>query len=172
MTVPTTPPDEFDPPPRTFEDREGREVEVRRYDGKREALVGMYLAFDPADRAQGIPPTQEDRIRTWLDAVLDDDCLNAVTWHGGDAVGHAMLVPDREGASELAIFVLDDYQGAGIGTVLLESLLGYGAETGVEEVWLTVERWNHPAIGLYEKTGFEARGDPGFELEMVLTLDG
>ncbi|SFR70051.1 GNAT family N-acetyltransferase [Halogeometricum limi] len=176
MSKPRRYPDEtagpFAAPPTSFEDREGREMEIRPYDGSDEefeALVAMYEAFDPADRAQGIPPGQERRIRDWLDNILDGDCLNVVVWDGDDAAGHATLVPDGD-AYELAIFVLQAYQEAGIGTHLIESLLGYGAEQGVENVWLTVERWNRAAVGLYKKIGFETSDSESFELEMTLTL--
>ena len=161
----------YEAPPRSFQDRAGRAVGVRRYDGEYEALVGMYLAFEPEDRAQGIPPTDEDGIRRWLDDLLVEECVNVVAWHDEDPVGHALLVSDRHGASELAIFVLRDYQEAGIGTQLIEALLGAGREDGLDRVWLTVERWNNPAVALYRKVGFEPSGDGGFELEMAARID-
>lgn len=172
----------YDPPPHAFEDSTGRAIEVRRYganDAPRdeyEALVEMYVAFDPEDRAQGIPPVGEETVRTWLDDILADDCLNVVAWHGDDAIGHATLVPDVGersadiAAYELAIFVLAEYQGAGIGTRLIKTLLGLGREEDIEHVWLTVERWNRPAVALYEKVGFEPSGDGSFELEMSARL--
>lgn len=162
--------DPYDPPPRQFEDREGREIHVEPYDGEFEDVVAMYVDFDPEDRAQGIPPTKEPAIRDWLESVLGSDCHNVLAWHGDRVIGHATLVPDGEGAYELAIFVLDTYQGAGIGTGLLEGLLGYGRQQGVERVWLTVERWNAPAIRLYNKVGFEESDSGSFEKEMAVRL--
>lgn len=162
----------FPEPPMSFADREGRTVEIRPYDpggGDYESLVSMYLDFDPADRAQGIPPGRENRIRDWLDNILDGDCLNVVAWDGDDAAGHATLVPDDD-AYELAIFVLQKYQKAGIGTNLMEVLLGYGSANDVELVWLTVERWNRAAVSLYKKIGFETSDAESFELEMTLRL--
>ncbi|MUV86299.1 GNAT family N-acetyltransferase [Natronomonas sp. CBA1123] len=160
----------YEGPPRSFADRDGRDIEIRRYDDEFETLVEMYLQFDPEDRAQGIPPTAEKGIRKWLDNLLLDECVNVVAWHGDDAVGHATLVPDTEGASELAIFVLREYQEAGIGTQLIECLLGAGRESGIEQVWLTVERWNKAATALYRKVGFEPCDTSGFELEMAAKL--
>lgn len=164
--------DPYDAPPLSFTDKEDRTIEVRAHDGsdeEQEALVEMYDAFDPSDRAQGIPPGREDRIRDWLENILDEDCLNVIAWDDGTAAGHATLVPDGD-AYELAIFVLQAYQEAGIGTRLLKTLLGYGAEEGVEKVWLTVERWNKPAVGLYKKIGFETSDAESFELEMGIRL--
>ncbi|WP_251341449.1 GNAT family N-acetyltransferase [Haloplanus halophilus] len=162
----------FPEPPRTFEDREGRSITVRDYDpDDRPALTAMYEAFDPADRAQGIPPTSEERIANWLDTITGDGTVNVVAAHGDDVVGHATLVPDDpEGTAELAIFVLQAYQHAGIGTRLLETLLGAGAAAGFDRVWLSVERWNDPAISLYEKVGFRASDTESFEHEMTLRL--
>ncbi|MFB6123327.1 MAG: N-acetyltransferase family protein [Haloferacaceae archaeon] len=170
-TFPSEPAGPFPTPPVTYTDQEGREIEIRRFDADQdfEPLVEMYDAFDPADRAQGIPPAREDRIREWLEDITADDCLNVVAWHGDTAAGHATLVPDDD-ASELAIFVLQEYQQAKNGTRIIETLLGYGREEGVEKVWLTVERWNSPAVNLYEKVGFETSNAESFELEMGLRL--
>ncbi|SDZ95692.1 Acetyltransferase (GNAT) family protein [Haloplanus vescus] len=172
---PDDPAGPFPTPPTTAEDREGRSITVRRYDPDRdrEALEAMYDAFDPADRAQGIPPTGEDRIADWLDSITGDGTVNVVACHGDDIAGHATLVPDSDDtmvAAELAIFVLQAYQGAGIGTHLIETLLGAGEAAGVERVWLTVERWNEPAISLYEKVGFRASDTESFEHEMTIRL--
>jgi len=163
----------FPAPPVSFEDREGREIVIRAFDpDELDAVVEMYDDFDPKDRAQGIPPTGETRIRAWLDTLVDEG-LNVVAWHGDRVAGHATLVPDMgegETTYELAIFVLQAYQEAGIGSRLIEVLLGYGEREGVERVWLSVERWNTAAVNLYEKMGFETCNAESFELEMSLRL--
>jgi GNAT superfamily N-acetyltransferase len=163
----------FSKPPTTFEDRKGREITIRAVETEDfDPLVDMYVEFDPADRAQGIPPTGEEQIETWVETLVDSG-LNLVAWHGDQAAGHATLVPeeDDDGTYELAIFVLQEYQEAGIGSELMDVLLGYGQENGVENVWLTVERWNAAAVNLYEKVGFETCNAESFELEMSLRLD-
>jgi ribosomal protein S18 acetylase RimI-like enzyme len=165
----------YDPPPREFEDAEGRELRVHTYgegpvEDEHEALVEMYVGFVPEARAQGIPPTGEAAIRKWLENILAPTCVNVVAWHGRDAVGHATLVSDGEGAYELAIFVVSEYQNAGVGTRLIEGLLGAGREEGIDRIWLTVERWNTPAVNLYRKVGFESAGSGSFEMEMSALL--
>jgi len=162
---------DFPVPPREIVDDEGREIEIQKVeDGDIEPLVGMYLEFNPEDRAQGIPPVKEDDVREWLDAVCAEGCYNVVAWYDSTVVGHATLVGDGAGGYELAIFVLQVYQGARIGTELVRTVLGLAQADGVERVWLTVERWNDPAINLYETIGFERVGNGGFELEMALRL--
>ncbi|MFB6146888.1 MAG: N-acetyltransferase family protein [Halobacteriaceae archaeon] len=176
---PDEPAGPFPEPPQTITDGEGRTIHLRGVDGPaptppgvdrdlRDALVGMYLAFDPADRAQGVPPTGEDRIRRWLDTLLEG--YDVVAWHEDRVVGHATLVPDDEGGCELAIFVVRSHQNAGVGTELLRTLLGHGAARGVDRVWLTVERWNRAAVALYERVGFETVSAENFDLEMAIRL--
>lgn len=170
VEYPDEPIDGFPIPPRTVTDRENREIELRRASDDTESLVEMYLEFKPEDRAQGIPPTKEQDIREWLSAVMTDEGLNVIAWHGDDAVGHVMLVSDADGSYELAIFVLQSYQGARVGTALVETALGAAAAEGIDRIWLSVERWNKPAVNLYEKIGFEACGSERFERMMALRL--
>ncbi|HKL30496.1 MAG TPA: GNAT family N-acetyltransferase [Natrialbaceae archaeon] len=162
--------EDFEAPPITFEDRDGRDVEIRAIGmDDKEAVAEMYDDFDQEDRAQGIPPANPTRVRDWLDTLLGDG-LNVAAWDGDRVAGHSTLVPDGEGAYELAIFVLQDYQGSGIGRRLLRAMLGYGQAEGVACVWLSVERWNRRAVGLYETIGFENYGRERFEQEMSIRL--
>ena len=159
-------------PPFTFLDHEGREINVSVYgDGpvedELEAIVRMYRDFAPAHRTLGIPPTDEDRIRAWQDAILRGLCVLA--WHGEHVAGQAVLVEDGE-RWELAIFLHQDYHGAGIGTRLTEALLSYGRERGVHDVWLLVERENRPAVNLYNDVGFAVTDSQGYDVEMALTM--
>ncbi len=176
---PDEPTGPFPEPPATIYDKTDREIEIRPIGpADLDALAEMYIEFDPADRAQGIPPTGEKRIRQWLEPLLEG--MNIAAWHEDAIVGHATLVPDTPDPDslesndevdwELAIFVLQDYQEAGIGTQLLKQLLGYASEQGLKRVWLTVERWNAPAIALYENVGFELSGAESFEQVMSIRL--
>jgi len=167
----------FSEPPVSFTDGEGRDLEVRAFEtvddeaAAVDALVAMYDDFDPSDRAQGVPPVGEDRVRDWLDTLLEQDGFDVVAWHDDEVAGHATLVPDDGETYELAIFVHQTYQGAGIGTRLIEALLGHAQANGAELVWLSVERWNRPAVALYEKVGFETASAESFEMEMAIRLN-
>lgn len=166
----------FATPPGFFSDAAGRDIKIGVYDtqsprdGELEALVRMYTSFDPADRAQGIPPRTESAIRDWLDQILAAGSVHLIAWHEDRIVGHAALVSECGDEYELAIFVHQDYQQARIGSRLLDHLLGEAADRGIERVWLTVERWNEVAIRLYRKMGFETVGAESFELEMGIRL--
>lgn len=151
--------DEFPRPPGTFTDGDGRAISVRGLtDGDRGALVDLYDAFDPDDRAQGLPPRTTPAIESWLEDICGEG-VHTVAWHGERAVGHACLVPTRDARHELAIFVASSHQHAGIGTRLLRYLLGQGAASGVTRVWLVVSPRNTVALRLYESAGFTRTGE-------------
>lgn len=175
--VPDEPAGPFEAPPDGFVDGVDRQIAIHRFGthlddpaAERDTLTAMYDSFDPADRAQGIPPSNSSAVRDWLDTLFVDDAIHVLAWHDDTVAGHALLVPDDDGGYELAIFVHQDYQGVGIGTHLLRALLGAGARAGVERVWLTVERWNRAAVALYEGVGFETTNAGSFDLEMALRL--
>ncbi|RRJ32512.1 GNAT family N-acetyltransferase [Halocatena pleomorpha] len=168
---PSEPAGSFESPPIPFEDAAGHTVRIHEYTGGDfDAFLEMYRAFDPTDRAQGIPPTTDDRIQEWLDRILTDDAVNVIASTEDRLVGHATLVPDGTEEYELAIFVLGEFQELGIGTKLITALLGAGQEQGIEQVWLSVERWNTAARTLYRKVGFEPSNTQNFEFEMSLRL--
>lgn len=164
---------ELRPPPFTFTDGAGREIAIRPYGATEgvdeyEALVDMYLDFDPDYRSLGIPPTDERRIRAWLDVILSDHCVLA--WHDGRPIGQAVLVHDEGDSYELAIFLHQDYHGVGVGSELLPAMLSYGKAHGVEHVWLLVEWDNRLAVNLYNDVGFAVVDEDGYDVEMALTL--
>lgn len=174
---PTVPAEKFPRPPLSFTDAAGRNIDVAVYDAgpiddEYEALVTMYNDFDPADRAQGVPPSREGDVREWLDTLMtDEETVNVLAWLDETPVGHGILVADSDDCYELAIFVHHPYQGAGIGSRVIRALLGEGADRGVDCIWLTVERWNNAAVNLYRGVGFETIRAEHFELEMGLQLD-
>lgn len=163
----------FPAPPHRFTDGQNRDIVIETIGDdptSMASLVEMYDEFDPADRAQGIPPVRREEIEEWLELILPEG-VDLVARHGDRSVGHATLVPDGSDECELAIFVHQDYRGARIGSTLLRTLLGAAAEVGIEHIWLTVERWNTVAIRLYESVGFERTGGGSFELEMTIRLN-
>lgn len=161
--------DSFPSPPLTFEDGAGRSIEIRAVrEGDREALVDMYVDFDPAQRAQGTPPIGEEAVRDWLDHVLQGPSVGA--WADDLAVGHVTFVPDGVGRHELAIFVHQDYQRAGIGGRLIRAGLRHARAEGVEQVWLTVEPGKRRALKLYSDVGFDASNPFGMVTRMSRLL--
>jgi ribosomal protein S18 acetylase RimI-like enzyme len=84
--------------------------------------------------------------------------------------GQAVLVEDKHGNHELAIFIHQDYHHAGIGTRLMKALLAYGKRQGVDDVWLLVEQENRPAKQLYDDLGFTVTEEQGHAVMMATSL--
>lgn len=163
----------FASPPLTFFDREGRVIDLRMYgdgpvDDECEALVDLYLDFDPRHRSLGLPPISEEKIRYWQDRLLEGLCVLA--WHEETLAGQATLLETGPEECELVVFLHQAYHGAGIGTRLLEALLSSGREAGVRRVWLVVERNNRAAVNLYYDVGFVIADHYGADVEMEVTI--
>lgn len=156
-------------PPVTFVDDGSREITVRPYQPDDfEGLVEMYATFDPAQRAQGTPPLTDEEIREWVTELLEG--VNVVALHDGRTVGHVSFVPDGTGRHELAIFVHQEFQHAGIGTNLMAAGLGYASDEGVGYVWLSVESWKRDIQRFYSRAGFSVVNPMGASHRMSRTL--
>ena len=150
---------------RDFQDARGRTVELREYRPEdRGLLLAMYRTFDPEQRAQGIPPVHPLRLQEWVDLLTGEggERAGVVRGPGGRPRGAGA---GRAGSHELAVFVHQEFQGAGIGTRLVRAVLEVGRTRGVRHVWLTVEPWNGRACALYRRVGFQrTAADPWEEV--------
>lgn len=154
--------------PVTFLDTNGRTIEIREYDDEFDVLFEMYVNVPTFDRAQGIPPATEPRIRSWLNGLLADG-IHLIAWHDETVVGHVALVPIDENSVELLVFVAHDYQAATIGTHLLYAVFECAQDRGISRIWLTVEGSNRIARNLYTSTGFHTvRSGREYEMERKL----
>lgn len=148
----------------------GRTLEVREYSlDDFGALVEMYTRFEPKRVAQGLPPPDVPRITHWLDQ-LQHKSRSLLTLAGKRILGHAILCPISDASVEFTIFVHQDARGEGLGTALTRSALGFAAEMGFAQVFLTTELSNFPALRLYRKVGFQITSSYGDECEMKLVL--
>jgi ribosomal protein S18 acetylase RimI-like enzyme len=75
-----------------------------------------------------------------------------------------------ERTPELAIAVVPNARGRGVGSALLDSLLGRARADGHDSVSLAVDRQNAGAIALYERHGFEKTAETGDSVTMVAAL--
>ena len=81
----------------------------------------------------------------------------------GKIVANASLEASRVARfshrSELSITVLKEYWGRGIGSRLMEIMIDFAKEKGIELIYLEARADNERAISLYEKFGFVKKGE-------------
>lgn len=80
----------------------------------------------------------------------------------GTVVGRLSVGRDPHPASshvaDLGLMVAIDARRQGVGTALLQAAVDWAKETGVRKLELHVFPWNHAAIALYDRFGFEREG--------------
>ncbi len=93
------------------------------------------------------------------------------------AAWYRLFPPDRPGfgfvderTPELAIAVVPNARGRGVGSALLEALLERARADGYPAVSLSVDKQNAGAIHVYEQHGFERVAEDEDSLTMVCRL--
>ena len=80
----------------------------------------------------------------------------------GKIVGNAIVERNRiarySHRAEITVTVLRDYWGRGIGSRLMQMMIDFAKETGVEILYLEARSDNERAISLYKKFGFVSVG--------------
>jgi len=70
----------------------------------------------------------------------------------GKIVGFSATYKEKEKDLVGAVYVLPEYQGQGIGKILLQKILDFLKDS--KEIWLEVATYNENAINFYQKSGF------------------
>ena len=112
-------------------------------------------------------PIKPEQERGYIESLAgkEHDCLFVAVKDGrivGDAslAGHPRRMAHR---AELGISVVKSEWGRGIGSWLMEALIGYAKTHGIELLNLEARADNEKAIRLYEKYGFRTIGvSPAF----------
>ena len=108
--------------------------------------------YTPEEEASILSGRKNDPRAVMLIAELDGQIIaNA----GISSHGKKSRLQHR---AELGISVLKDYWCRGIGSALMERLVGFAAGAGYEQIELTVESKNRRALNLYLKNGFTVYG--------------
>lgn len=156
---------------RTINAKTGEEIVIRLADkNDYELIVKMYDRFEPKESAQGLPPADPDRRRTWVCKILVDS-LNVISTFGSEVIGHACLINiQAKVRAELEIAVHQDWQSRGIGSEMVSILIEAARGCGYQKIWLTVDATNRQAVHVYQKFGFEFVGPFDIEREMELQL--
>lgn len=116
------------------------------------------LTFGP----EGIPFTVEQEAALLEQIAASSNRRFFLALDGDRIVGNAVVDgfgnPRFRHRCNLAISVLRDYWGRGIGTGLMERMLDFARQIGVELASLEVRSDNERAKALYRKFGFQSFG--------------
>ena len=118
--------------------RGGRLVELRPLrHGERDALLAVFDGMSPESRALRYLTGMLRMPSATLDLLTDVDGDRHVAWLAsaqGQPVGIARYVRDDAGIAEVAVEVVDDHQGLGIGSALVDAVTTVAAARGVHRV--------------------------------------
>jgi L-amino acid N-acyltransferase YncA len=119
-------------------------------------------------------PELSERELTYLTDVdhVHHEALAAIDSKDGSIVGVARYVrwPERAGAADTAIEVVDDLHRNGIGMVLTEALIRRARENGIHVLTATTLWENRAARALARRVGFRARSSTSIDIDLELQL--
>ena len=110
-----------------------RELGPDEYD----VLDAVFDGLSPTSRLRrflGPVPRLAPGVRRALVAVDGESHLAVGAFHGAEPIGIARLVGEEPGRAELAVEVVDRWQGRGVGTRLVRAVLARGRAAGVVTV--------------------------------------
>lgn len=110
---------------------------------------------------EGLPVTPKQE-REYLEQMhCAERSVHYGVWKDGELAGNGSLsgLPRRMSHyADMALAVVKEQWNKGIGGMLLEKLIGYAHQAGIEVIRLEVRSDNVGAIHLYEKYGFRRVG--------------
>jgi RimJ/RimL family protein N-acetyltransferase len=127
----------------------------------KEKLFQTYESLSDETMRWGIPPYARERIeKGWLSNL--QNLISIVALFQNRIVGHSQIFrfphSRRKGTGDLIIYVHQDFQDVGLGTVMLIKLLQLAKKDGMHRIALHVVADNKRAVHLYEKLGFKIEG--------------
>jgi RimJ/RimL family protein N-acetyltransferase len=139
--------------------QETQSLELRRATATdRDALIAMYLRFEPKGAYLGLPPRKDPG--HWLDQLRS--FRNFLVMVDGKVVGHAVLCPEGD-SGEVAVFVQQGHRHRGLGRMLLSEIIDEARRLRLRRVWCLTELDNRPMRRLARSLGF-ATGDNPYEM--------
>ena len=131
-------------------------------------LIDMYLAFQPRNSFQGLPPIKDAVCVNWVREMLRTGINVIALAHRVSIVGHTALFPINRDKCEMLVVVCPAFQNVGIGTELVRTCIDLAYELGFQRIWLPVDATNVRARHVYKKCGFEyVSNKQSHELDMA-----
>jgi len=143
----------------------------------REGLSLLFERMSPQSRYRRYlspKPELSSRELTFLTDVdhVTHEALAAVDQRDGSLVGTGRYVVYRENprVADMALEVVDDLQGKGIGGALGRRVVTRARQNGIDSLTAMLMWENRPARALLGRLDFHARGSRGREIEMGRAL--
>src|SRR4051812_28175952 len=152
--------------------RDGRQVEIRAFapgdQAALEAAVARIGTKSLYRRFFTVKRNFSDREREFFLNVDFKDHVALMAWidEGGRKViiGGGRYVVVEAGKAEVAFVVIDDYQGKGIGALLMRHLAGVARAAGLQEFVAEVLPENRPMLKVFEKSGLPMTAKEEYEV--------
>jgi len=154
--------------PRSFTSKQGVAIQLQVLSADEQPqLLAMYLAYQPRNAFQGLPPIKDEVCIRWVNEMFQTGIHVAAQSDSTVIIGHAALFPINQHKCEMLVVVCPRHQNLGIGTELVHACIDTAAELGFDHIWLPVDAINVRARHVYEKCGFEYVSNRlGHELDM------
>jgi len=155
---------------------DGTLIEIRPLGpGDREALREGFERLSPETRYRRFFGPMVELSERDLDYLTeidhhDHEALVAFDARSGEGVGVARYVRIAPAVAEPAVTVTDDWQGRGVGTMLLLELARRAREEGVWRFEAPVLAGNADAIRVFERLGTTTKRRSGREVELTIEL--
>lgn len=141
--------------------RDGSHVRIRQArPGERELLLQGFERLSPESRYRRFlaptPRLSEAAVRRLTDIDHHDhEAVVAVDESGTESLGIARYVRDaeRRDAAEVAVTVVDEWQGRGLGTLMLDALAALAREDGIHTVTACMLESNAEMMDLFQHLG-------------------
>jgi RimJ/RimL family protein N-acetyltransferase len=126
----------------------------------KKGIVEFFASMSTEALEWGNPPYTDEVVDRWISNLENMIALVAV--YDKLIVGYGMIGKGarerRRGVGDLAMYLHQDFQNAGLGTAMLSLLLNLAKKEGLHRIGLHVIADNKIAIHLYEKFGFRREG--------------
>ena len=141
--------------------RDGSRIRIRQgHRSDRELLLQGFQRLSPESRYRrflmAMPQLSEEMLRylTELDHH-DHEAMIALDERTGEGIGVARYVRNRQrpDTAEVAVTVIDDWQGRGVGTLLLEVICGRAREEGIRTFTAVLLATNQEMMDVFRALG-------------------
>jgi RimJ/RimL family protein N-acetyltransferase len=141
--------------------KDGRTVTLRFLVGEdKQGIVEFFASMSAKALEWGNPPYTDEVVDRWISNLENMTALVAI--YDKRIVGYATISKGtrerRKGVGDLVMYLLQDFQNAGLGAAMLSRLLNLAEKEGLHRIGLHVIADNKIAIHLYEKFGFAREG--------------